>query len=151
MVEEPSMPLLTSTTKESTNTTAANGTTSTLTTHPLPSSLLTVEQELLFPYICNNLKSCYNRSVKLLMASLALNDKHRKSVHNYHQNQRQPQNPQYEISQAKEEAKSRHIELATSLVSAWFIDLISTFFHQSLCILFEFTLAIRTTLLARVR
>ncbi|KAL3790031.1 hypothetical protein HJC23_011387 [Cyclotella cryptica] len=73
---------------------------------------LTIEQELLFPYICKSLIACYHRSVRLLMASLKLNNQpsnlertHAKKI------------PHHELTQAKEEAASRHKDIASSLLS----------------------------------
>lgn len=73
----------------------------------VPSSF-TIEQQLLFPHISKNLNSCYHRCVKLLIASLSLNTKH--STH-------QSQTPQYEIAAAREEATSRHKDIAAALHS----------------------------------
>ncbi|KAL7538726.1 hypothetical protein ACHAXR_008760 [Thalassiosira sp. AJA248-18] len=65
---------------------------------PSPSApgSLTVEQELLFPHICNSLKSWFHRSVRLVMVSLSI-DKDGQSKHN----------------EAKAEARARHKEIAS--------------------------------------
>jgi hypothetical protein len=60
-----------------------------MTSHPL-----TIEQELLFPHICNSLNSWYHRSVRLVMASLSIKDK--RDVHD----------------EAKAEAHTRHGDIA---------------------------------------
>ena len=60
-----------------------------MTSHPL-----TIEQELLFPHICNSLNSWYHRSVRLVMASLSIKDK--RDVHD----------------EAKTEARARHGDIA---------------------------------------
>lgn len=78
-----------------------------------PYSPLTTEQEILFLHICKNLNSCYQRSVRLLMASMSLTNKHRKPTHPHHRNNSQSQNIQYEMS-PKEEAQARHADVAKS-------------------------------------
>ena len=60
-----------------------------ITSHPL-----TIEQELLFPHICNSLNSWYHRSVRLVMSSLSIKDK--RDVHD----------------EAKVEAHTRHGDIA---------------------------------------
>eukprot|EP00984_Skeletonema_dohrnii_P004038 scaffold1382_cov91-Skeletonema_dohrnii-CCMP3373.AAC.1 len=73
---------------------------------PSPSSLsvssfpnATIEQQILFPYICSNLKTCYHRSVRLMMTSIHLD---KSSKHN---------------EEAKAEATQRHVDLASSQFS----------------------------------
>jgi len=73
---------------------------------PSPSSLsvssfpnATIEQQILFPYICSNLKTCYHRSVRLMMTSIHLD---KASKHN---------------EEAKAEATQRHVDLASSQFS----------------------------------
>ena len=59
----------------------------------------TIEQQILFPYICSNLKTCYHRSVRLMMTSIHLD---KSSKHN---------------EEAKAEATQRHVDLASSQFS----------------------------------
>ncbi|KAL7518829.1 hypothetical protein ACHAWX_003635 [Stephanocyclus meneghinianus] len=73
---------------------------------------LTIEQELLFPFICKSLNACYNRSVRLLMASLKLINQPSNLDRNY-----ATLSPQHELTQAKEEAASRHKDIASGLLS----------------------------------
>lgn len=61
---------------------------------PMTSHPLTIEQELLFPHICNSLNSWYHRSVRLVMASFSIKDK--RDVH----------------EEAKAEARARHGDIA---------------------------------------
>jgi len=65
----------------------------------------TIEQQVLFPYICSNLKTCYHRCVRLMMTSIAMD---KSSEHN---------------QEAKAEATQRHVDLAASQFSElqyWF-------------------------------
>ncbi|KAL7491112.1 hypothetical protein ACHAWT_000563 [Skeletonema menzelii] len=59
----------------------------------------TIEQQILFPYICSNLKSCYHRSVRLMMTSINLD---KSSKHN---------------EEAKAEATQRNVDMASSQFS----------------------------------